>query len=148
MAQRGTGLAGVRRPRGGYGSPIGAAVQERNQEEAEAGRREAEMRPRLVRARLAEVASPAPSLAPDGRLDAGQNKVFDAPTEDNDLPELPIQQRAVCVAQCDLQLIQINNGRVRRGTAFDPTYCLRRRGGGAGGGGVSGARCQIVPRSN
>jgi hypothetical protein len=61
----------------------------------EAKRREAEMRPRLVRAKLAEVASPAPNLAPDGRLDAGPNKVFDAPTGDVDLPALPIQQHTV-----------------------------------------------------
>jgi hypothetical protein len=63
--------------------------------EAEAKRLEAERRSRLVRARLAEVASPAPSIAPDGRLDAGPNEVYDSPTEDNDLPALRIQQRAV-----------------------------------------------------
>jgi hypothetical protein len=70
------------------------AEAKRLEAEAEAKRHEAERRPRL-RARLAEVASPAPSIAPDGRLDAGPNEVYDSPTEDSDLPALPIQQRAV-----------------------------------------------------
>jgi hypothetical protein len=47
-----------------------------------------------TRAELAEVASPAPSLA-DGRLHAGPNIVYDAPAIDDDLPTLPIRQRAI-----------------------------------------------------
>jgi hypothetical protein len=71
------------------------AEAKRLEAEAETKRHEAERRPRQVRARLAEVASPVPSIAPDGRLDAGPNEVYDSPAEDNDLPALPIQQRAV-----------------------------------------------------
>jgi hypothetical protein len=56
----------------------------------EAGERE----PEVVEP-MAEVASPAASLAPDGRLDAGPNKAYDVPTITNDLPELPIRQQAV-----------------------------------------------------
>jgi len=58
-----------------------------------AERRSEELRPPVVRARLAEVASPAPSLTPDGRLDAGANPIYDAPTVNDDLPTLPIRQR-------------------------------------------------------
>lgn len=49
----------------------------------------------LVRAELADAASPAPSLAPDGRLNAGPNSEYDVPVVDDDLPELPIRQRAL-----------------------------------------------------
>jgi hypothetical protein len=62
------------------------------QREEEPERREAEPRP-PARARLAEAASPAPSLTPDGRLDAGPNQVYDAPTVNDDLPTLPLRQR-------------------------------------------------------
>jgi hypothetical protein len=46
-------------------------------------------------ARLSEVASPQPSLTPDGRLDAGPNPAFDIPTLDADLPALPVRQRVL-----------------------------------------------------
>jgi hypothetical protein len=41
------------------------------------------------------MASPAPSLTADGRLDAGPNLPYDVPTADSDLPTLPIRQRAI-----------------------------------------------------
>jgi len=44
---------------------------------------------------LGEVASPQPSIASDGRLDAGPNPTFDAATVDDDLPGLPIRQSAL-----------------------------------------------------
>jgi hypothetical protein len=47
------------------------------------------------RAQLAEVASPAPSLSFDGRLDAGPNPAYDTPIVDDDLPTLPIRQRTL-----------------------------------------------------
>jgi hypothetical protein len=56
---------------------------------------EQEAKRRIVRAKLAEAASPAPSVAPDGRLDAGPNAAYDVPTVDSDLPSLPIRQRAL-----------------------------------------------------
>lgn len=52
-------------------------------------------RGRASRIRLAEVASPAPSLASDGRLDAGPNPAYDIPLVDNDLSALPIRQRTL-----------------------------------------------------
>jgi hypothetical protein len=48
-----------------------------------------------VLGRLTEVASPQASIASDGRLDAGPNPTFDVPTADDDLPGLPIRQRAL-----------------------------------------------------
>ncbi len=44
-------------------------------------------------ARLAEVASPQPSINERGQLDAGPNKAFDIPTVDEDLSTLPLRQR-------------------------------------------------------
>jgi hypothetical protein len=41
------------------------------------------------------MASPAPSLTADGRLDAGPNQPYDVPTADNDLPTLPLRQQAI-----------------------------------------------------
>lgn len=75
----------------------------RIEEEEETDRRDKELRrvpedmrrPHIVRARLAEMASPAPSITPDGRLDAGPNLVYDKPTLSNDLPNLPVRQHAV-----------------------------------------------------
>jgi hypothetical protein len=55
-------------------------------------REEEKLRPAVIRHKLAEMASPAPSLSPDGRLDAGRNVIYDAPLADNDLPTLPIRQ--------------------------------------------------------
>jgi hypothetical protein len=52
-------------------------------------------RPRTSRAKLAEVASPAPFLLPDGRLDAGPNPTYDVPIDSPDLPTLPIRQLAL-----------------------------------------------------
>lgn len=52
-------------------------------------------RGKASRIRLAEVASPAPSLASDGRLDAGPNPAYDVPLVDNDLSALPIRQRTL-----------------------------------------------------
>ncbi|MBI1203537.1 MAG: hypothetical protein GC182_13605 [Rhodopseudomonas sp.] len=51
--------------------------------------------PKSIRAELAEVVSPAPTLTPDNLLDAGSNAVFDAPDASLDLPNLPIRQRAL-----------------------------------------------------
>src|SRR5205085_5521336 len=48
-----------------------------------------------VLGRLTEVASPQPSIALDGRLDAGPNPTFDVPVVDDDLPGLPIRQRSL-----------------------------------------------------
>lgn len=42
--------------------------------------------------RLAEVASPQPRLASDGRLDVIPNRLFDVPTVDHDLTTLPLRQ--------------------------------------------------------
>ncbi|MGP8193970.1 MAG: hypothetical protein ACLQLT_15245 [Methylovirgula sp.] len=50
---------------------------------------------RMSLADLAEVASPAPFIAADGRLDAGPNAVFDVPNVDDELPTLPIRQRVL-----------------------------------------------------
>jgi hypothetical protein len=58
-------------------------------------REEEKLRPGVVRNKLAEMASPAPSLSLDGRLDAGPNVLYDAPLADNDLPTLPIRQRTL-----------------------------------------------------
>jgi hypothetical protein len=44
-------------------------------------------------ARLAELASPQPSITDKGQLDAGPNQPFDVPTADDDLSTLPIRQR-------------------------------------------------------
>ncbi|MBI1203115.1 MAG: hypothetical protein GC182_11445 [Rhodopseudomonas sp.] len=46
-------------------------------------------------AKLAEVASPQPSLNSEGLLDAGPNPTFDAPVVDDDLRTLPIRQRRI-----------------------------------------------------
>ncbi|ACF03743.1 hypothetical protein Rpal_5256 [Rhodopseudomonas palustris TIE-1] len=46
-------------------------------------------------ARLAEVASPQPSINDSGQLDAGPNKLFDVPTADEDLSTLPVRQRSL-----------------------------------------------------
>ncbi|HEX4410574.1 MAG TPA: hypothetical protein VH206_17520 [Xanthobacteraceae bacterium] len=54
-----------------------------------------DIRPRRLRARLAEVASPAPALTSDGRLDAGPNPSYDVPTVDDDLATLPVRQRKI-----------------------------------------------------
>ncbi|WP_322514629.1 hypothetical protein SR870_16520 [Rhodopseudomonas palustris] len=43
--------------------------------------------------RLAEVASPQPSINDGGQLDAGPNKAFDVPVVDEDLSTLPLRQR-------------------------------------------------------
>ena len=51
--------------------------------------------PRTSRAKLAEVASPAPFLLPDGRLDARLNSSYDVPIDSPDLPTLPIRQLAL-----------------------------------------------------
>ena len=48
-----------------------------------------------VLGKLTEVASPQPSIASDGRLDAGPNRTFDVPIADDDLPGLPIRQRTL-----------------------------------------------------
>jgi hypothetical protein len=52
------------------------------------------LQPSVRRAKLAEVASPAPFLASDGRLDAGPNVTYDAPGGDDDL-RLLLRQRAL-----------------------------------------------------
>ena len=70
----------------------------RQREEQEAARIEKERDALIARARLAKVASPAPSLAPDGRLDAGPNIVYDEPETSDDLPTLPLRQRAIIKA--------------------------------------------------
>jgi hypothetical protein len=62
-------------------------------ERARMEREEKKLPPGVIRERLADMASPAPSLSPDGRLDAGPNVVYDAPLANNDLPTLPIRQR-------------------------------------------------------
>jgi hypothetical protein len=54
-----------------------------------------EPRLQVTRTELANVASPAPSITPDGRLDAGPNPTYDVPTVDSDLPTLPIRQRVL-----------------------------------------------------
>jgi hypothetical protein len=72
------------------------AQDERRQREEEVKRKaEQERQPHAIRARLAEAASPAPSLTTDGRLDAGSNPVCDIPTGDDNLPLLPLRQRAL-----------------------------------------------------
>ncbi|MFO1111354.1 MAG: hypothetical protein U1E61_19455 [Bradyrhizobium sp.] len=70
----------------------------RQQESQEAARVQRERAVLLARAQLAKVASPAPSLAPDGRLDAGPNPVYDEPNSSDDLPSLPLRQREVIKA--------------------------------------------------
>jgi hypothetical protein len=72
----------------------------RRQQEVEAKQREERrrkelLRPRRIRAKLAEMASPAPSVTSDGRLHAGPNRPYDLPTIDDDLSTLPIRQRRV-----------------------------------------------------
>jgi hypothetical protein len=42
---------------------------------------------------LAEVASPQPTLTPEGQLNAGPNQPFDVPTVDDELSTLPLRQR-------------------------------------------------------
>ena len=64
-------------------------------EEQEAARTQNDARRLLAREQLAMVASPAPSLAPDGRLDAGPNTVYDAVKNSDDLPTLPLRQRTI-----------------------------------------------------
>jgi len=64
-------------------------------EEQEAARTQNDARRLLAREQLAMVASPAPSLAPDGRLDAGRNTVYDAVKNSDDLPTLPLRQRTI-----------------------------------------------------
>lgn len=64
-------------------------------ENLEAARVQKERSASLARAQLAKVASPAPSLAADGRLDAGANSPYDEPINSDDLPTLPIRQRAI-----------------------------------------------------
>jgi hypothetical protein len=54
-----------------------------------------EVQRRRIRAELARVASPAPSVGHDGRLDAGPNPSFDLPETGPDLATLPIRQRAI-----------------------------------------------------
>jgi hypothetical protein len=56
---------------------------------------DAQQQPSVSREGLAGVASPAPSLSSDGRLDAGPNSIFDAPIVDDDLSCLPIRQFAL-----------------------------------------------------
>jgi len=67
----------------------------RQREEQEIARVQKDVRRRVARAELAKVASPAPLLAPDGRLDAGPNAVYDEPKGSDDLATLPIRQRAI-----------------------------------------------------
>lgn len=50
---------------------------------------------RVVLADLAEIASPTPFIARDGRLDAGPNPVFDTPKVDDELLTLPVRQQAI-----------------------------------------------------
>ena len=54
-----------------------------------------ESRKRATIARLAEVASPQPSLTDEDLLDAGPNQPFDIPTIDEDLSTLPLRQRSL-----------------------------------------------------
>jgi hypothetical protein len=67
----------------------------RQRDEQEAARIQNAARRQLAREQLAMVASPAPSLAPDGRLDAGPNTVYDAVKDSDDLPTLPLRQRTI-----------------------------------------------------
>lgn len=81
-------------------SDIEPAIREqdelrRQREELEAARVQKERSASLARAQLAKVASPAPLLAADGRLDAGANSIYDEPGNSDDLPTLPIRQRAI-----------------------------------------------------
>jgi hypothetical protein len=69
--------------------------QRRRDQEGETNRRERRRRVEARRAELADVASPAPSLASDGRLDAGPNTTYDVAAVDDDLPTLPLRQRAL-----------------------------------------------------
>ena len=68
------------------------ARRQRQNEEAE--RIQNDIRRRKTRAELAKVASPAPELASDGRLDVGPNPIYDEASATEDLPTLPIRQRA------------------------------------------------------
>jgi hypothetical protein len=70
----------------------------RQREKQEAARVQKERTDVFARAQLAKVASPAPSLAPDGRLDAGPNPVYDEPNTSDDLPTLPLRQRELIKA--------------------------------------------------
>jgi hypothetical protein len=60
-------------------------------------RRRPEKKPtkQQTRAELAKVSSPQPSVTKDGRLDAGPNLVYDAPSVDDDLVTLPFRQRTL-----------------------------------------------------
>ena len=71
-----------------------AAARWKREEEARR-KAEGERQPHVIRAGLAEAASPAPSLTPDGRLDAGPNSIYGTPAGDDNLPELPLRQRAL-----------------------------------------------------
>ena len=71
-----------------------AAARWKREEEARR-KAEEERQPHVIRARLAEAASRAPSLTPDGRLDAGPNSIYDAPAGDDNLLGLPLRQRAL-----------------------------------------------------
>jgi hypothetical protein len=72
-----------------------AAAARWKREEESRLKAEEERQPRVIRARLAEAASPAPSLTPDGRLDAGPNSIYDTPAGDDNLLGLPLRQRAL-----------------------------------------------------
>jgi hypothetical protein len=71
-----------------------AAARWKREEEARL-KAEEERQPHVIRARLAEAASPAQSLAPDSRLDAGPNSIYDTPAGDDNLLGLPLRQRAL-----------------------------------------------------
>lgn len=74
-----------------FARPVARATQLIQEAQAEQRSAQASFR----RAKLAEVASPAPSLSSDGRLDAGPNAEYDTPAVDGDLPALPIRQSAL-----------------------------------------------------
>jgi hypothetical protein len=69
--------------------------RKREDEQLRREREEEKHRPHKIRARLAEMASPSPSLTADGRLDAGPNQPYDVPTTGSDLPTLPLRQQAI-----------------------------------------------------
>lgn len=68
---------------------------QRQRADAEASQIQRDIQRQAVRASLAKVASPAPSVASDGRLDAGPNLVYDESNSTDDLATLPIRQRAI-----------------------------------------------------
>jgi hypothetical protein len=70
-------------------------LERAQREEQEAARIQKEERHQVVRAQLAKVASPEPSIDQDGRLDAGPNAVYDEPKGSDDLATLPIRQRVI-----------------------------------------------------